>query len=169
MKIQPIDNNPVFQKLIVKNPRQMPKEVYRGIVENDGIQDLANSMQKKGMDLIAEYIKPNYNTGNARPTRSIYLYNAKQFYNKYFKYNEEPFKDEYKSIYSINSQLPNSDEQLLDELYFFDPYDIRVEVHNEICHYFNKIKEERAKEELGNKLQESVEPKKQSFWKRLFR
>lgn len=168
MKIQSVDNNIYFQKLIVKNPKQMPKEIYQGIVENEGIRNLAQRMDNKGIDLIAEYVKVNYGRINAL-TPEILLYNAKQFFNKYFKYNEEPYKNEYTSIYPIYNRRWSSDEELLDELHYFDPYDIRVAVHSDVRRYFNKIKEQRAKQDLGIKLQDSAEHKKQPFWKRLFK
>lgn len=168
MRIQAIDNNICFQKLVIKNPQQMPKEIYQGIVENEGIRNLAQRMDNKGIDLIAEYVKVNYGRKNAL-TPEILLYNAKQFFNKYFKYNEEPYKNEYTSIYPIYNRRWSSDEELLEELHYFDPYDIRIAVHSDVRRYFNKIKEERATKELGNNLQESVEPKKQSLWKRLFK
>lgn len=168
MKIQAIDNNICFQKLVIKNPQQMPKEIYQGLVENESICDLVQRMHNKGMNLVAEYVNVDYSCKRAFSPKII-LYNAKQFFNKYFKYDEKPYKDEYTSTYPIYNNRWTSDDELLEELHYFDPFDIRIAVHSDVRRYFNKIKEQRAKEELGSKLQDSAESKKQPFWKRLFK
>ena len=164
MNIQKIDNRLSFQKLIIKNPHDMPMIVYSRIVRNQGIKDLAEKMGKKGSDLILEY------KNNISP--QICFLNAKQFFNKYFNYDDIKYSKDYNKVFTVKSFENSSPEDLLYELYNFDPFDIREEVHRDVCKYFEKNFSERK---TNNPAQNAdsfnktgIEPTKKSFWQKLF-
>ena len=175
MQVQSINNNSYntnFQKLVIKNPQDMPIKVYRSFVNNDSIQFLTKKMHDKGVDLIASY-EPSRVHGAVMPPK-INLENVKQFFNKYFKYSEEPYNKKYSEFYTIGHKTYTSEEDLLKELYDFDAYDVREAVHNDVKQYFNAIKAEKAKKEITEKLGEfnnnlnNTNEIPKSFWQKLF-
>lgn len=152
MNIQPINNNSYntnFQKLVIKNPQEIPEKVYKAIVENPDIKFLADKMQAKGVDLIASY-KPAKMADRPIPPK-IYLKNAKQFFNKYFKYSEAPYNKNFSEFFTINNRTNPSEKYLLRELDLFEAYEVRDAAHEDICAYFNEIKEAKAKAEAEAK------------------
>lgn len=173
MKVQKIDNNSTFKKLLIKNPQDMPAIVYSNVVKNQGIRDLAKIMDKKGSDLILEYQKGDSVFQN--PPKICFL-NAKQFYNKYFNYDDKKYSDKYNKIFSIKSLKSLLPDSLLMELHLFDPYDIKEEVHRDVCDYFANIFAERKidkftqeSDTFNKTLNKPDKQEKNSFLKRLFK
>ena len=176
MKVQSIKNNSYntnFQKLVIKNPQDMPTNIYKAFVENDSIQFLTKKMHNKGVDLIASY-EPSRVHGAVMPPK-INLENVKQFFNRYFKYSETPYNKKFSEFYTIGHRRYPSEEDLLEELNAFDAYDVREAVHNDVKQYFNAIKAEKAKKEIAEKLGEfnnnlnNTNEIPKTFWQKLFK
>ena len=151
MKVQKIDNSPVFKKLVIKNPQNMPAVVYSEVVKNKQIKKLTELMNTKGKDLVLEYESEDL-VYMLLP--KINFLNAKQFFNKYFDYTDENYSGDYEQYYYIRAPFNKHIKGLLEELKCFNMYDIRREVHEDVCNYFEKIFAEREE----NKITQNSDP-----------